>query len=67
MQTAGLVTLIGLMMATVLVLVIGIGLMARGGEANEKYGNKMMVARVALQGAALSVLVLLIMLKQSAA
>jgi hypothetical protein len=66
METAGLVTLIGLMMATVLVLVIGIGLMARGGEANEKYGNKMMVARVALQGAALSVLVLLLMLKQHA-
>lgn len=66
METAGLVMLIGLMMATVLVLVIGIGLMARGGEANEKYGNKMMVARVALQGAALSVLVLLLMLKQHA-
>lgn len=64
MQTAGLVMLIGLMMATVVVLVIGIGLMARGGEANEKYGNKMMVARVALQGAALSVLVLLLMLKR---
>jgi hypothetical protein len=66
METAGLVMLIGLMMATVLVLVIGIGLMARGGEANEKYGNRMMVARVALQGAALSVLVLLLMLKQHA-
>ncbi len=63
MQTAGIVMLIGLMMATVLVLVIGIALMARGGEANAKYGNKMMVARVALQGAALTVLVLLLMLK----
>lgn len=63
---AGFILLIGLMMATVLVLVTGIVLMARGGEANRKYGNKMMVARVALQGAALGVLVLLLMMKQSA-
>lgn len=64
MQTAGIVMLGGLMLATVLVLVVGIGLMARGGELNVKYGNKMMVARVALQGAAIFVLVLLLMLKQ---
>lgn len=63
METAGIVMLIGLMMATVLVLVIGIGLMARGGEPNQKYGNKLMVARVALQGAALMVLVLLLTLR----
>lgn len=63
MQTAGIVTLIGLMMATVLVLVVGIALMARGGAANQKYGNKMMVARVALQGAAIAVLALLLLLK----
>ncbi len=59
----GAVLLIGLMAAVVVVLVIGIGLMARGGEANRKYGNKMMVARVMLQGAALAVLAILLMMK----
>ncbi len=61
MQHAGVFLLIGLMIATVAVLVAGIIIMARGGEANRKYGNKMMVARVTLQGAALVVVVLLLM------
>lgn len=63
MSTLGLILLIGLMGATLLVLIVGISLMARGGEANRKYGNKMMVARVALQAAALAVLALLLLLK----
>ena len=64
MGSFGVILLIGLMLATVAVLVSGIVLMARGGEANKKYGNKMMVARVALQGGALLVLVLLLMAKK---
>lgn len=60
----GVALLLGLMGATVLVLVSGILLMARGGEANRKYGNKLMVARVGFQGAALLVLVLLLMMKK---
>jgi len=64
MGTWGAILLIGLMLATALVLVIGIALMARGGEANRKYGNKMMVARVALQAAALAVLALLLMTRK---
>ena len=64
MGGTGAVLLIGLMLATALVLVIGIALMARGGEANRKYGNKMMVARVALQAAALAVLAVLLMMKK---
>lgn len=55
MQIANIV-LIVLMIAVALVLVVGIVMMARGGEANRKYGNKMMVLRVALQGLALTVL-----------
>jgi len=35
--------------------------MARGGEANAKYGNKMMVLRVSLQGATLLLLAFLFM------
>lgn len=61
MGNLGAVLLIALMLATAVVLVIGIVLMARGGDANRKYGNKMMVARVALQAAALGVVALLLM------
>ncbi|PIR37810.1 MAG: hypothetical protein COV35_07735 [Alphaproteobacteria bacterium CG11_big_fil_rev_8_21_14_0_20_39_49] len=34
---------------TLLVLVAGVLVMAKGGEFNKKHGNKLMVARVALQ------------------
>lgn len=39
-----------LMLATVTVLIAGIALMMHGGKLNEKYGNRLMVARVSLQG-----------------
>ena len=52
---------IGLMMATVGVLVAGVIIMAKGGETNRKYGNKMMVWRVGLQGLTLAVVVLLLL------
>jgi hypothetical protein len=64
MHASLVILLIGLMLAVALVLVMGITLMARGGEANRKYGNKMMVARVALQACALAVVALLIALKK---
>lgn len=35
------------------ILVLGIVSMAKGGEFNKKYGNRLMQARVALQGVAL--------------
>ncbi len=41
---------------TLLVLIFGILLMAKGGELNKKYGNKLMVARVSLQFAAIIIL-----------
>jgi len=65
MQTGLGIILLGLMGATALVLLIGIGLMARGGEANKKYGNKMMVMRVTLQGLALAAMALLLVIKKS--
>lgn len=67
MEGVGVILLIGLMLATVIVLVIGIALMARGGEANRKYGNKMMVARVTLQGLALALVAVLLLMKQKGA
>ncbi len=60
---AGTLLLLGLMLATTIVLVTGIALMARGGEPNRNYGNKMMVARVVLQGAALAVMAALLLMR----
>ena len=64
MGSLGLIILLGLMLATAVVLVIGIVLMSRGGEANKKYGNKMMVMRVMLQGLALGMLAILLATKK---
>ncbi len=44
------------MVATFLVMAAGIMLMASGGEANRKYGNKLMQSRVWLQAIALGLL-----------
>jgi hypothetical protein len=64
MHSMGVLLLIGLMLATAVVLVAGITLMARGGDNNRKYGNKLMVARVVLQAAAIAVLVILLATKK---
>lgn len=48
-----------LLMGVVGVLVAGVVLMGVGGEMNKKYGNKLMVARVTLQGLVLAVLALM--------
>ncbi|MBY0406066.1 MAG: HIG1 domain-containing protein [Rickettsiales bacterium] len=53
------IVLILLLMALAGVLVTGIFLMGKGGEANARWGNKLMMARVWLQGAVLLVLALL--------
>ena len=47
--------------ATLAVLLIGIVGFLRGGEFNERYGNKLMRARVGLQFVALALLVILLM------
>jgi len=44
--------------AVVVVLIVGVFTMARGGEFNDKYGNRMMRWRVALQ--ALAVIMMLV-------
>jgi len=47
------------LLAVVGVLLVGVVAMARGGEFNRKYGNKLMQARVALQAVAVALLFLL--------
>ncbi len=52
---------IALIIALTLVLaILGLGLfsMVKGGEFNKKYGNKLMQARVIMQGVALALLAL---------
>jgi hypothetical protein len=46
--------------AVVIVLIAGVVGMARGGEFNAKYGNKLMRARVILQGLAIVLFILLV-------
>ncbi|MCB9991693.1 MAG: twin transmembrane helix small protein [Rhodospirillales bacterium] len=41
------------MLAVLLSLVMGLAVMAKGGETSKKYSNKLMQARVTLQGIAL--------------
>ena len=53
------ILLIAAMLATLVVLFIGIFGFLRGGEFNERYGNKLMRARVGLQFLALVILVVL--------
>lgn len=58
----GNVILVGVMLLVAGVLVTGVVVMARGGETNRKYGNKLMAWRVGLQGLALAVLGILFLL-----
>lgn len=45
--------------SVVAVLLLGILMMLKGGELNKKYGNKLMIARVALQALAVILLMAL--------
>lgn len=47
--------------AVVIVLIFGLIAMARGGEFNRKYGNRLMRARVALQAAAIVLFLLFVL------
>lgn len=46
------------MFAVVAILMTGLFAMSKGGKFNEKYGNKLMQARVGLQGLAILLLAL---------
>ena len=60
MNTVILVMLAVTLMAVVVVLLAGVVGMARGGDFNTKYGNKLMRLRVILQGLAVALFVLLV-------
>ncbi len=51
--------LVILIIALFLVIMAGVILMGKGGKANFKYSNKLMVARVTLQGSILLIILLM--------
>lgn len=53
-----------LMIATLMTLGVGLVVMAFGGKVNKKYGPKLMVARVVLQGLSILLLFLLMYVTQ---
>jgi len=61
MKTFFFVALLIAMLITLGVLATGIIGMARGGEFNAKYGNKLMRARIIAQGAALAIFALAVL------
>jgi hypothetical protein len=62
----GLTIMLALALAAVLgVLIVGVFGMLKGGEFNRKYGNKLMQLRVVLQGVALVMIVLFLLLSSA--
>lgn len=56
MNTFTIIALILSLIAVTAVMGLGVFAMAKGGEFNKKYGNKLMRLRVMLQGVALALL-----------
>ncbi len=65
-MSGGFGVVIGLALASVLAaLALGVLSMARGGEFNAKYGNKLMRARVIAQFVALALMVLAFLMRDA--
>lgn len=60
MSSASFTLMVLLLLAVLGVLVIGLISMAKGGTFARKYGNRLMQARIALQGLALVLFVVLL-------
>ena len=53
------------MLLTLAILIVGMVSMSKGGEFNKKYGNKLMRARVYMQGIALAFFALAVLTSAS--
>jgi len=62
MSHAVFIVLLFILLATVGVLFLGLFSMAKGGDFNRKYGNKLMRFRVAFQAVAILLVLILILL-----
>lgn len=58
-----LIMMVVAMVAVVVSLVLGLAVMVKGGEIDRKYSNKLMQARVTLQGIAILFFILAMMVK----
>ena len=65
MNSTIFIIIIVTMVAVLLSLVIGVVLMAKGGETNKKYSNKAMQARVLLQGIAIIMFIFAVLLSSN--
>ncbi len=65
MKTVLIVLTAAALVAVVGVLIAGVVLMGRGGEANRRWGNRLMRARIGLQLAAVVLLLLLFVVYRS--
>ena len=65
MNTFTLIAVIAASVSVFGMLVLGLISMVKGGAFNEKYGNRLMRARVMLQGATLALLALVFFTSQS--
>lgn len=52
-------------LATVIVLMVGLGGFAGGGDFNKKYGNKLMRWRIALQAIAIIFILIFVAIRQA--
>jgi hypothetical protein len=59
MQTISIIVVLGALLLVLASLFLGLFVMARGGETNKKFGNKLMQLRVYLQGGAILLLVII--------
>jgi hypothetical protein len=57
--------IVGAMIAAVGALLLGVFSMAKGGEFNKKYGNTLMRARVVLQGLAIVLFIVFMLIYRS--
>ncbi len=65
MTTFAIICAVLAALAVLATLIMGLVAMVKGGEFNEKHGNKLMRARVILQGLALALLALAYFTSQS--
>ena len=63
MQNFVTILLIATMAATLGVLIVGVVSMAKGGEFNARYGNKLMRLRILMQGIAVALFVIRMILR----
>lgn len=59
------VAMIIAMLLTLAILIVGMVAMTKGGEFNAKYGNKLMRARVIMQGVSIALFALTVLTSQT--